>query len=307
MRKRVFIGSSSEELGCANIVKSILEPEFEVIIWDEKLWDPSVFKLNGNFLTNLLTATLKFDYGILLGTPDDRLVSRDKEYLSARDNVLFELGLFIGRLGIDRCAFLVDEDVKIPSDFGGIKLSMFNSLNLSEKVTEIKQMFIKASVNDLNFFPSSTLASSYFENFVKHVCEYYISNNGFNYNGVKYSECIFKILIPLSIGDNVNMQVQQILNQRGNNKISFETPGRVRNISVDKVSIEDDKLMLFDVPTTLSGINHAISNLLPKEFNDQDEEYSVILNRELTKFMESLELIIKRNNYQKFVKIERTK
>lgn len=306
MKKRVFIGSSSEELGTANIVKSILEPEYEVVIWDEKLWDPSVFKLNGNFLTNLLTATLKFDFGILLGTPDDELVSRDKEYLSARDNVLFELGLFIGRLGIERCAFLVDKEVKIPSDFGGIKLSMFDKNNLAEKVAEIKQMFGGSSLNDLNFFPSSTLASSYYENFVKHVCEYFINNKGFEYDDTKYSECTFKILIPNTIGDNVNVQVQRILNQRGNDKISFETPGRVRNISVDKVNVEGGKLMLFDVPTTLSGINQAISNLLPKEFNDQDDEYTTILNRELQKFKESLQLIIKRNGYDDFVIIERT-
>lgn len=305
MKKRVFIGSSSEELGTANIVKSILEPEYKVVIWDEKLWDPSVFKLNGNFLTNLLTATLKFDFGILLGTPDDELVSRDKEYLSARDNVLFELGLFIGRLGIERCAFLVDKEVKIPSDFGGIKLSMFDKNNLAEKVAEIKQMFGGSSLNDLNFFPSSTLASSYYENFVKHVCEYFINNKGFEYDDTKYSECTFKILIPNTIGDNVNVQVQRILNQRGNDKISFETPGRVRNISVDKVNVEGGKLMLFDVPTTLSGINQAISNLLPKEFNDQDDEYTTILNRELQKFKESLQLIIKRNDYDDFVIIER--
>src|SRR5680860_48081 len=156
--KRIFIGSSSEELGTAKIVKAILQHDFEVIIWDEALWNKSVFKLNRNFLSSLLTATLKFDYGILIGSPDDKVDYRGKEMLQARDNVLFELGLFTGRLGLDKCAFLVDDAVMIPSDLGGIKLAMFNKGNLAEKVEEVKQMFQNSSDVDLNFFPSSTLA-----------------------------------------------------------------------------------------------------------------------------------------------------
>ncbi|MFL0125826.1 nucleotide-binding protein, partial [Tenacibaculum maritimum] len=169
MRKRVFIGSSSEELGTAKIVKEILDKDFDVVIWNESVWDKSVFKLNQNFLTDLLSATLKFDYGILIGSPDDKVEVRGKEYLQARDNVLFELGLFIGRLGIDKCAFLVSDDVKIPTDFGGIKLSMYNKTNLLDKIKEIQELFLKSTHIDLNFFPSSVLASTYFENFIKYV------------------------------------------------------------------------------------------------------------------------------------------
>ena len=49
VKKRVFIGSSSEELELAEIVKGQLEPEFDVTIWNEKIWNKSVFKLNSGF------------------------------------------------------------------------------------------------------------------------------------------------------------------------------------------------------------------------------------------------------------------
>lgn len=305
MKKRIFIGSSSEEIGTAKIVKGLLEPEFEVVIWDENIWDKSIFKLNGNFLTNLLTATLKFDFGILLGSPDDKVESRGVQYLQARDNVLLELGLFIGRLGIDRCAFLVDENVKIPSDFGGIKISMFDSKNLADKVEEIKMLFNNASRNNLNFFPSSTLAATYYENFVRLVCDHYYSNQGFIYNDEKYKSAMFNIFIPKYVTDDIEIQSKRMQSDLNlDDEISFGTASRKRNVKVSS-SIVDGELVLADFPTILTGIKHAISNLLPNVFNKQGAEYELVLNRELDKFIDSLEHILKRNKYDDFVKIHR--
>lgn len=81
IKKKLFIGSSSEELKIAKAVKSLLEDNFDVTIWDENVWDTSVFKLNQNFLSNLLKASLQFDFGILIGTTDDKVVVREKEVL----------------------------------------------------------------------------------------------------------------------------------------------------------------------------------------------------------------------------------
>jgi hypothetical protein len=304
MKKRVFIGSSSEELSTANLVKSILEPEFEVVIWNEKIWNKSIFRLNGNFLTNLLSSTLKFDYGILIGTPDDEIKVRGKQKLTARDNVLFELGLFLGRLGIERCAFLVEKEVNIPTDFGGIKLSVFDKSNLSEKVVEIRGLFRNASVNNLNFFPSSTIATTYYENFLKFVCEHYVKNNGFEFKNVKYSNCLFKIYIPKYLTEDLNIQFTRMKNTLNVDDISFKSVGRVRNVSVD-AKIVDNTLILLDFPTTLTGINHAIKNLLPNVYNKNGDEYKMILEREMEKFIDTLKLILKRNKYDDFVKIER--
>jgi dolichyl-phosphate-mannose--protein O-mannosyl transferase len=57
----------------------------------------------------------------LVATPDDLSLSRGKIDATPRDNILFELGLFIGRLGRNR-TFLVcnhDHPVKLPSDLNG--------------------------------------------------------------------------------------------------------------------------------------------------------------------------------------------
>jgi len=304
MKKRIFIGSSSEEIGTAKIVKRILEKDFDVTIWDEQIWDKSVFKLNGNFLNDLLSATLKFDFGILIGSPDDRVISRGKEEMTARDNVLFELGLFIGRLGLDKCAFLVEKTVKIPSDFAGIKISLFDKNNLIDKIDEISQFFKKPLTKDLNFFPSSTLASTYYENFVKYVSEHYVNENGFTYKDKKYKECHFKIIIPNKISNNLNTQFKRMQNEIEVGEITFESNGRSRGIIVD-ASVQNDKLVLLDFPTTLTGINQAIKYLLPKEYDTQGKDYELILNRELEKFVVTLSSIIKINGFSDFISIVR--
>lgn len=62
-------------------------------------------------------------YAIVLLTPDDLGRSRHskrEERLRARQNVIFELGYFIGKLGRKRVCAIYKEGVELPSDFLGI-------------------------------------------------------------------------------------------------------------------------------------------------------------------------------------------
>jgi hypothetical protein len=62
------------------------------------------------------------DYAAFVLTADDISRSRGRQSQTPRDNVLFELGLFMGRLGRDR-TFIVqaaDTPLRLPSDLDGI-------------------------------------------------------------------------------------------------------------------------------------------------------------------------------------------
>ena len=58
----------------------------------------------------------------MLMTPDD--VGKAKDALDvksrARQNVVFELGFFIGKIGPERVAALVKGNIELPSDFDGV-------------------------------------------------------------------------------------------------------------------------------------------------------------------------------------------
>ncbi|OWP84697.1 hypothetical protein BWK59_04020 [Flavobacterium davisii] len=305
MKKKLFIGSSSEEIETAKTVQKLLENDFDVVIWNENLWDKSVFKLNNNFLHDLLKAPLKFDFGILIGSPDDKVEVRGKEYLQARDNILFELGLFIGRLGLKRCSFLVHENVKELSDLSGIFISKFNDKNLVHKVDEIKRAFLSVELDTFNFFPSNTLAYGYFENFIKAICAKIIEDGKLKVKDVEYERCKFEILVPKKIDENINLQFERIKREVGVEQVQIECMGRPRPFQVNSKFLESGELLIVDFPSTLTGINYAIKELLPDEYRIFGEEYENILNRELEKFVFTLNGLIKKNSFQDFIEIVR--
>ena len=63
-------------------------------------------------------------FAVVLLTPDDRggSAAADHDALSprARQNVIFELGYFIGKLGRDRVCALHRGGIELPSDYSGI-------------------------------------------------------------------------------------------------------------------------------------------------------------------------------------------
>jgi len=113
----IFIGSSTEGEPVARWIEVHLHPHANVTIWKNGVFKPGV-----SYLQSLLNALDNFDFAVLVLTPDDLLESRDDSYSSPRDNVIFELGLFMGRLGAKRAFFIAEEDksLKLPSDLDGI-------------------------------------------------------------------------------------------------------------------------------------------------------------------------------------------
>jgi hypothetical protein len=116
-KARIFIGSSSEGKAAAETTASALKAAgMRPLLWSD------FFKTRDRPLQELERRMVDADGAILVGSADDRLVSRDKEYDQMRDNVLFEYGLFAGRLGRHRCVLLMPDHprFRIPSDFLGV-------------------------------------------------------------------------------------------------------------------------------------------------------------------------------------------
>ena len=93
--------------------------------------EPIILHLRPNGGRGLLTKFREESEGasfaVILMTPDDEggPVSGTERKARARQNVVFELGFFIGHLGPNRVAALVKDDVERPSDFDGIAYTKF--------------------------------------------------------------------------------------------------------------------------------------------------------------------------------------
>lgn len=132
MRPALFVGSSSESLDVAYAAQKNLEDVAEVVVWTQ-----GIFKLTKSHLESLLDALEDTEFGLFIFRPDDVIRIRGTEMLTARDNVVFELGLFIGRLGRDRSFILMPKgsaDFHLPTDLLGISTATFQPPSRSDRL-----------------------------------------------------------------------------------------------------------------------------------------------------------------------------
>ena len=117
-RPVLFIGCSGESLHIGRAVQSALDHDPIVV----ELWTDGVFKASTFPMESLERELPKVDFAVLVLSPDDTLVSRGTASDAPRDNLLLELGLFMGALGRHRTFILCPRghDLKIPSDIWGI-------------------------------------------------------------------------------------------------------------------------------------------------------------------------------------------
>lgn len=117
MRKpRIFIASAVESLDVADAFNVNLDHQAEVTVWKNG------FSLTQTTIDSLVKIAETMDFAIFIFTPDDVARIRNKEQHVVRDNVVFELGLFTGTLGKDRC-FIVkprNVDLHLPTDLLGL-------------------------------------------------------------------------------------------------------------------------------------------------------------------------------------------
>jgi predicted nucleotide-binding protein len=114
---KVFIISSAEALPVAQIIQSALAHDALVTLWTD-----GVFRATSYAIEALENAVDDADFAIAVAHSDDLTLFRGNEWPTPRDNVVFELGLFMGRLGRKRAILMEprEDKLKLPSDLSGI-------------------------------------------------------------------------------------------------------------------------------------------------------------------------------------------
>ncbi|WP_312368285.1 Pycsar phage resistance system effector protein PycTIR [Stenotrophomonas sp.] len=117
-RVKVFIVSSAEALPIVRLIRQQFEHDPFLAVG----WEQGVFRASNYTLEDLEAQLDDSDFAIAVAHKDDVVITRGDEWPTVRDNVIFELGLFMGRLGRRR-AFLMEPreaNLKLPSDMAGL-------------------------------------------------------------------------------------------------------------------------------------------------------------------------------------------
>jgi hypothetical protein len=308
-KPNVFIGSSSEGLKVAEIVLNELEAVAEPRIWK------NVFNYNDGTYETLSKQVALYDYAILIATNDDITVSRKKRTGSARDNVLFEFGLFSGGLGRSRVFYIVEKDTKIPSDLIGTTLPIIggqSDAGFEDSVKNVcnkikSQILSTEKTYDLGYLPSTALAYGYFSNFIERTIERLLEDkkNGKVFsleNGDTFSisELNCTILVPNDLTDDMFKKVKAKRLKSEWQKLKVD-PKDVRDydFSIDVSKAIDGVLHLVDIPLTLNALNLAISLYCQKAHIGKNAKEELLESKEIRNFKRVLEYQINQSSLTK--------
>jgi CRP/FNR family transcriptional regulator, cyclic AMP receptor protein len=138
-KARVFIASSSEGLKIATTLKAAFATDpFDVNVWTDGIFTPG--------LTNIevLEEELeRADFAVLLLTSDDRVLSRWVFSRAPRDNLILELGLFVGAIGRRRAIMVqpAGSKLKIPTDLLGVIPIKYAGTDMNFVAAELQKIF----------------------------------------------------------------------------------------------------------------------------------------------------------------------
>jgi predicted nucleotide-binding protein len=124
-KPNVFIGCSREAIDYARAVSAQLEYVAQV-----NPWYSGTFGANDYTMEALETELGANDFGIFVFAPDDVAMIRKKPVFITRDNTVFEMGLFWGRLGRRRVFCIIPRDLTERDDLiQGTNVSEFHLLS----------------------------------------------------------------------------------------------------------------------------------------------------------------------------------
>jgi predicted nucleotide-binding protein len=141
-RSRVFIVHGHDEETRAMVYAYLQELGVQPIVLQDQ---PNL----GRTIIEKVEQHADVDYAVVLFTPDDvgrKALSDQADQARARQNVIFELGFFIGTLGRNKVCLLYRRSTEIPSDLQGVAyVSLENDIWREELVREMRGAGVEVS------------------------------------------------------------------------------------------------------------------------------------------------------------------
>jgi hypothetical protein len=311
MKPSIFIGSSSEALPLATVVKDELGKHFNADLWSENL-----FELGEDTLNNLLSFVQCYDFAVLVLTDDDQTTCRKVTQASPRDNVVLELGLFMGALGRRRAFPLIvqtaDGAPKIPSDLLGNTVVYLPkgfhlhidppelTKHLAQLVDTIKQRSLESA---LQLLPSTGLAIGYFQNFVLPVCQELAALQSVKVGSVDVDiskdNFDFTVVLPASLSDASIQGARKFTKTHNAQEFVLKTTSRSFPFYVS-TGVVAGRVVFYDYPTTLRASHESIRIALAGPYLGKGKHHVVLDQKEIANFERTLQILLQDGNAAEF-------
>lgn len=201
--------------------------------------------------------------------------------------------------------------MKIPSDIVGITLLSYTTHDINgtkqpddsfdTQLSKLKKKIDeKVALGHLGLLPSTVIAISYFENFVKLLADEIMrQGNNIKIGDKTYKAARIRIVIPRTLDADMKRQATIYFRKIHFESCPISTSHRSYPIYVESSSDGDvkDEALIADMPTILSGIDKAIDMYFRVGHIGKTQEQQLTEERELGNFTRVLKLLISQDAY----------
>jgi predicted transcriptional regulator len=272
-KARLFIASSVETLPVAEAVNVNLDHDFEITIWKN-----GTFKLSSTTIDDLVEKSSTVDFALFIFAPDDIASIRNRKEHVVRDNVIFEMGVFVGAIGKSRSFILKPRGVEmhLPTDLLGVTPADYDATRSDHDLVSATNKacsLIKSEVERLGLINHASLSET--KKIIANPASYELKNQDYRF----LTACL-----QSHTADPVGLAYFRISNSlRGVNESTLQLSLiKLERLGLISKTVETDEREGYDFyaySITELGIDELLKNedvLQPKPIEPQNDGFSDI-------------------------------
>jgi hypothetical protein len=303
--------SASESIDVARAVKEQFDREADVDIWNEDIFNP-----NTDILETLFYRASCYDFVIAIFSADDEARIRARTVAVTRGNVIFEFGLFMGRMGLNRAFFVLEEGTELFSDwYGRATVTFRRRANLEAAVGSAcnklrREMAMSAKLEDFLPRPSTISAINYFNHLLLPLIDS-ISDSSLSITesssaestdgALRPSRITFCLLLPRTLQDLHPSRLSLLTAEYGRLMLTMKSRPRRFALYIKSQETTSESVTLYDVPTVMYSAKPVIDRMFPQEFLERHAMRQQIERQEISNFEKVLGSLASKAGYDDMI------
>lgn len=281
----VLIYSSSRSLDIARDIQKHLKKDFDCTIWEDG------FLYNTSFIESVQALNQIYDACIFIGSRDVQSVIKaqnthpEQIYWAPCDNIIFEIGFYMGMHGIENAIILQQKDVTLPSD---IKGRGFFNFDVKEETSGRKIIIEETTLDALkkrihqiadNAFRYNSVAShvtkSYIDNYITPLLRHIKNGPPFELEDKKCECKHMRILFPTHVPEDINTYADNVLKDY---KHATLKTGAQKNFDLHYKVLPHDEaspnipIEIIDFPRILKSCVNHIRETISRSMSDSQKK-----------------------------------